>query len=145
MSLQKTLVVAALLCAGTTVALAAPVKYLIVDRSSEAVMTKDGSDAVWADKLPQKLAVRLAKLYPTGRYGFISQVEGGFTESKQCVVTARVMLVPRSGKSLVFDAKKGATTFDAQPGLTQPQCQDLAKAKLGEAIAAVMSSLVAEK
>lgn len=135
---------AALLITASSITLAAPASYLMRDQSSQVLIDKATTQAVWKEQLPAKTLARLAKLYPVSRFGFISQVEGGFTEGKQCVVTARVMMVPRSGKSLVFDARKSATTFDAQPNLTQGQCQDLAKAKLKEAVTAVMSSLVAD-
>jgi hypothetical protein len=136
------LVAAWLLLASSTL-MAAPPAYLTVDRSSAAVMDNATAQSVWREKMPAKRVQRLSKLFPVGRYGFISQVEGGFTEAKVCVVTARVMLVPRSGKALLFDPKKTATTFDSAPNATQAQCQDLAKAKLAEAIAAVDSSLAA--
>lgn len=134
--------VGALLLSASSITLAATPAYLVQSHSSEAVLDKAGALAVWKEQLNAKTTLRLSKLYPLARYGFISQVEGGFTDNKMCVVTARVMLVPRSGKSLIFDAKKSATTFDTKSDLTQAQCQDLAKAKLGEAISAVMSSLV---
>ncbi len=135
--------VAALLVSASSIGLAAPPVYLTVNHSAEAVMDKTTASAVWKEQLPTKVMLRLAQLYPVARYGFISQVEGGFSDAKQCVITARVMLVPRAGKRLVFEAKKSATTFDAQPNLTQPQCKDLAKAKLNEAITAVLGSLIA--
>ena len=121
---------------------AAPKAYLTVDHSTEAVMDEATAQSVWVDKMPAQLNKRLFKLYPTPRWGFVSQVEGGFTADKVCVITARAMLMPRSGKVLSFKPSKTATAFDAQAGATQAQCKALAKAKLGEAIEAVLSSLV---
>ncbi|MBL0086973.1 MAG: hypothetical protein IPP44_09850 [Ideonella sp.] len=137
------LLTALLFSAASSLALAAPVSYLTVDHSSATLMDKAGADAVFKAAVPQKLAARLAKLYPVGRFGFITQVEGGFTEAKTCVVTARAMLVPRSGKALVFTPRKSAMAFDAQANASQQQCKDLAAAKLKEAIDSVLSSLVA--
>ncbi|MEK8051937.1 hypothetical protein AACH10_16920 [Ideonella sp. DXS22W] len=120
---------------------AAP-KYLIVDRSSEAVMDKATAEAEWAKQIEAKGAKRLAKLYPLAKWGFISQVEGGFTADKTCVVTARAMLVPRAGKVLQFVPDKTATVFDAKAGADAAACKALGAAKLGEAIDSVLSSLV---
>lgn len=134
--------VAAMLAGASSIALAAPPAYLMVDQSSAALMDKAAAQAAWQAEMPAKLTKRLFKLYPTGRWGFITQVEGGFTQAKACVVTARVMLVPRAGKVLQFVPNKAATAFDSLPNATQDQCRDLAKAKLDEAITAVLSSLV---
>lgn len=120
---------------------AAP-KYLIVDRSSEAVMDKATAEAEWTKQIEAKGAKRLAKLYPLAKWGFISQVEGGFTADKTCVVSARAMLVPRAGKVLQFAPDKTATVFDAKPGIDMAACKALGAAKLGEAVDSVLSSLV---
>lgn len=132
-----------LLIATAGAASAAPAAYLTIDHSSEAVMDKATAQAIWKEHLPDDLTRRLLKLYPSGKYGFFSQVEGGFTESKLCVVTARAMMLPRAGKVLQAVPQKTTTTFDAQPNLTAAQCQDLAKAKLREAVSALVSPLVA--
>ncbi|MBP6902470.1 MAG: hypothetical protein KBC73_20440 [Burkholderiaceae bacterium] len=144
-----------LLCAATlAMAIASPVlaadaakpaakpAYLIVDHSVEAVMDKATAMAVWDSKFDDKLELRLKKLYPVMKWGFISQVEGGFTADKTCVVTARATMVPRAIKVLKFVPTKGATTFDAKTGLDQAGCKALAKAKLEEAIDSMTSSLV---
>lgn len=120
----------------------AAAKYLIIDRSSEAVMDKATAEAEWSKQIEAKGAKRLAKLYPLARWGFISQVEGGFTADKTCVVTARAMLVPRAGKLLQFAPDKSATVFDAKPGIDAAACKALGAAKLGEAVDSVLSSLV---
>jgi hypothetical protein len=134
---------AAALIAASGASFAATPVFLTLDHSSEGVLDKAAAQAVWKEKLNDKLVKRLAKLYPVGKWAFISQVEGGFTADKQCVVTARVVLAPRAGKSAVFTPNKKATAFDAKPGLSQEQCKDLGKAKLNESIDAVLSSLIA--
>lgn len=116
-------------------------RYLIIDRSSEAVMDKATAEAEWAKQIEAKGAKRLAKLYPLGKWGFISQVEGGFTADKTCVVSARAMLVPRAGKVLQFAPEKIATVFDAKTGADAAACKALGAAKLAEAVDSVLSSL----
>jgi len=138
----KLLAAGLLVSAGTS--FAAPPAFLTLDHSSEVLIDKAGADAVWHQQLDGKV-LRLAKLYPVAKWGFVSQVEGGFSADKACVVTARAMLVPRSGKNLMFKPAKSAMVFDSKPGLDQAQCKDLAKAKLVEAIEAVTSSLIASK
>lgn len=119
----------------------AAARYLIVDRSSEAVMDKATAEAEWVRQIDAKGAKRLAKLYPLAKWGFISQVEGGFTADKTCVVTARAMLVPRAGKALQFAPEKTATVFDAKAGADAAACKALGAAKLAEAVDSVLSSL----
>ena len=136
---------AALLLLSAAAVSAAPARHLIVDHSSEAVMDKGGALAIWQSQLDDKRMARIAKLYPVGKWGFISQVEGGFTPDKACVVTARAMLVPRVlGSRLVFQPTKSATTFGTAAGATTEQCKALASDKLKEAIKAVDSSLAAQ-
>ena len=114
--------------------------YITLDHSTDAVMDKTAAQAIWTEGLAGKTA-KLNKLYPTKRWGFVSEVEGGFNQAKTCVVTARVMMMPVSGKSLLFKPSKTATAFDALPNATREQCQDAAKAKLKEAVQGVLSSL----
>ena len=134
---------AATLVFGAAAAAAAPARYLILDHSSETLIDKSGALAVWGSRLDDKQLARLKKLYSTSKWGFISQVEGGFTADKACVVTARAMMVPRiSGDRLVFKPNKTATTFASQAGATREQCRELASGKLNEAIDAVASSLI---
>jgi hypothetical protein len=132
---------ATLLAAATGASLAATPAYLTLDHSSAVLIDKAGADAVWKQQFDGKL-LHLAKLYPVGKWGFVSQVEGGFSADKACVVTARAMMLPRSGKNLVFKPFKSAMVFDSKAGVDQAGCQALAKAKLAEAIDAVTSSLV---
>ena len=119
---------------------AAPV-YITHDHSSEALLDNASAQAILKDGMADQLA-RLAKLYPTRRWGFLSEVDGGFNASKTCVITARVLMLPLSGKSLIYKPNKTATTFDALPGATRQQCRDLAKAKLKEAVQSMLFSLV---
>jgi hypothetical protein len=140
--LSSVVMLCALAAAG---ARAADSPFLTIDRSTQGLIDSALAQAVWSEHITKAGPKRLAKLYPPGRWGFLSQVEGGFTASKVCVVTARAAMVPRSGKQVVFKPEKMATAFDALPGASQEQCQALAKAKLDEAVSAVMSSLVAPR
>jgi hypothetical protein len=142
--MKSSKLLAAALLVSASAAFAAPPQYLIIDQSSAAVMDKDGALSIWKGQIDAKLLARLIKLYPVSKWGFISQVEGGFTADKTCVVTARAMMVPRIvGNRLVFKPSKTATTFASQAGANQEQCKALAGDKLKEAITAVGSSLVA--
>ncbi|MEO7152054.1 MAG: hypothetical protein ABIX46_10165 [Burkholderiaceae bacterium] len=122
-------------------AMAAPVPYLTLDHSTEVLMDKASANQLWLEGLP---AARLARLYPPSKWGFVSQVEGGFTDARVCVVTARAMLVPRKGKTLVFQPRQTATAFATLPGASQQQCRDIARSKLKEAVAAVVAPLLRE-
>jgi hypothetical protein len=119
---------------------AAQPQYVSFDHSSETLMDAATAKAMWKKQLP---AARLAKLYPIKKWGFASEVEGGFNAANTCVVTARAMLMPLRSKLLTFKPEKTATTFDALPNATRDQCRELARKKLEEAIQAVVFSLVA--
>ena len=134
---------AAALLAGASSLHAATPAYLVMDFSTEALISKSDALAIWKGQLDDKQLKRLSKLYPVSKWGFVSQVEGGFTADKTCVVTARAMLVPRSGKTLVFKPNKSSTAFDAKANATWIDCKALATAKLKEAIDSVDSSLIA--
>ncbi len=136
MATARLLVALLTTCAST--AFAAPASYLTLDHSSGMLMDKATAQALWKDNLP----ARLLKLYPVGKWGFASEVEGGFDDAKICIVTARAMMLPRSGKTLVFRPSKTTTTFGIQAAASLPQCRALAKAKLGEAIAAMNFALL---
>ena len=129
-----------LLLAGVVAAQAAPARHVTLDHSSATLIDKPTALGLWQ----QHLTARVVKLYPVSKWGFVSQVEGGFDDNKVCVVTARAMMMPRSGKTLLFVPTKSATTFVSQPGATIEQCRSLAKTKLDEAIIAVRSSLLAD-
>ena len=122
-------------------AVAAPAPYLTLDHSTEMLMDKASANQLWLEGLP---AARLARLYPPSKWGFVSQVEGGFTDARVCVVTARAMLLPRKGKTLVFQPRQTATAFATQPGASQQQCRDIARSKLKEAVGAVVAPLLRE-
>jgi hypothetical protein len=66
------------------------------------------------------------------------------TAAGVCVVTARVMMIALTPtvKAPLFRPNKTATTFDAATGASPEQCKALARAKLGEALQGVVSSLV---
>lgn len=130
-------VAALALCAS---AQAAPPKAQLLDFSAQSLIDEAGAKAVLDEAIP----ARLWKVYPTSKWAFVSQVEGGITASGTCVVTARVMMVPLTPtmKAVLFRPEKIATAFDAQAGATPDQCKSLAKAKLGEAARSVVSSLV---
>jgi hypothetical protein len=135
---------AALLVAAASVTFAAPEQYPYRDHSSPALIDADSALKIWRAQADDSQRQRIQKLYPPSNWGFISQVQGGFTPEKTCVVTARTMLVPRMrGDRLEFKPKASATTFAAQPGATNDQCRELAAAKLKEAVLAIRSSLIA--
>jgi hypothetical protein len=114
-------------------------KRVLLDLSTEAVMDSATAKAILAEAIP----ARVWKLYPPRRWGFVSQVEGGFTDSKTCVVTARVMLAPLTvTDGVILRPEKRATVFDAIPNATREQCRQLARDKLREAADVVVSSLV---
>ncbi|MBL8341640.1 MAG: hypothetical protein JNL30_09240 [Rubrivivax sp.] len=124
-------------------ALAQPVreaKSLLLDYSSEALIDADSAKAMLKENIPAKVW----KVYPEERWTFLSQVEGGLTREGVCVVTARVVLLPRTGtvRAVLWRPEKKATAFDAKPGATAEQCKAVAREKLKEAITAVVSSLV---
>ena len=125
------------LLAASSAALAAPPKYISEDHSADALMDDATAKALWAENL----SLRLSKLYPVGKWGFASEVQGGFTSANNCVVTARAMMLPRSARGLVFKPAKTTTTFDTIPGASMAQCKDLSKRKLQEAIQALTSAL----
>ena len=120
-------------------AYAAPPIYTVVDNSSPALMDQATAEGLWK----QRTSAKLMRLYPVKKWGFVTEVEGGFDDAKVCMVTARAMMLPRSGKTLVYRPAKTATAFGTHPAASPQQCKTLAKAKLGEAIEAVSSALLA--
>ena len=129
--------VLALLAVMATGAQAAPAAYLTLDHSSAMLMDAATARDLWRQNLP----ARLLRLYPAKKWGFVSEVEGGFDDARVCVITARAMMLPRSGKALIFAPAKTATAFGTQAGASAAQCRSLAKGKLAEAITAVTSTL----
>lgn len=130
---------AALLSLCSSLACAAPPAYITLDHSTTVLMDPATARVLWQPNLSAKLF----KLYPGKKWGFVSEVEGGFDEARVCVVTARAMMLPRSGKALIFHPDKTATAFGIQAGATAEQCKALARNKLKEAIGAVISALLA--
>ncbi len=121
-------------------AVAAAPKPRLVDHSTAAVMDKATAIGIVGDGIP----ARVWKLYPTSRWTFVSQVQGGVTASGTCVITAQVMMLPLTEtlKAVLFRPTKSATAYDALPNATPEQCKALGKTKLKEAVEAVVSSLV---
>jgi hypothetical protein len=132
------------LAAGATAASAADTEaggYVTEDHSTESLISKAAVAGIWKQGLPED---RLAKLYPKAKWGFLSQVEGGLTTGQTCVVTARVVMLPRTSptRRLVWEPSKTSTTFDAKAGATAAQCSELAAAKLKEALQSLVTGLV---
>jgi hypothetical protein len=121
-------------------AFAAPPKTVLLDFSPDTLIDEASAKSVLKEGIP----ARVWKVYPASKWGFVSQVEGGITAGGVCVITARVMMVPltQALKAVLFRPEKIATAFDAASGASADQCKQLAKAKLVEATASVVSSLV---
>ena len=121
-------------------AFAATPQYLVLDQSTPNLIDKASAAAT----LKEITTPQMLKLYSPKKWGFATEVEGGFTASKTCVVTARVMMIALTPtvKAPLFRPNKTATTFDAATGASAEQCKSLARAKLGEALQGVVSSLV---
>jgi hypothetical protein len=136
--MKPTALIVALLVTTAPLSFAAPTSYLTINHSTSMLMDDATAKPVWQERLSAKLP----RLYPEKRWGFVSEVEGGFDDAKVCVVTARAMLLPRSGKNLVFRPAKTATAYGMQAGATADQCKALAKLKLGEAVGAINTALL---
>ncbi len=124
-------------------AFAAAPKRMSFDDSANFLIDSAAAEQIWKENTP----ARVTKLYPSKKFRFVSEVTGGFNESKICVVTARAMLLPVvmlpvQGSKIVYAPVKSATAFDAAPNLSKVQCQELAKVKLKEAIQSVTAALV---
>ncbi|MEO5881209.1 MAG: hypothetical protein ABIQ06_02225 [Caldimonas sp.] len=123
-----------------------PVEYVFVDDSSPMLIDTVGAVAVWKSQIDDRTRRRLQRLYPVSKWGFVSQVQGGFTQDGACVVTARTVLVPRVlGSRLVFKPQRSATAFGSQGGATREQCREFAALKLKEAIVGMRTSLIADR
>jgi hypothetical protein len=121
-------------------AFAAGSPYVVADHSTATLIDKAAVDAIWHAQLPEP---RLARLYPPKKFGFLSQVVGGF-EGQTCVVTARAMLLPRTSPThrLVWEPSKSTATFGTKANATAAQCSELAAEKLKEAVQSLVASLV---
>ena len=125
-----------------TSAFAATPKPMSADQSANFLIDAATAEKIWRENTPAKMT----RMYPTKKFRFVSEVTGGFNEGKTCVVTARAMLLPVvllpvQGSKIVYAPIKSATAFDAAPGLTREQCQELARGKLKEAIQSVTTAL----
>lgn len=139
-SFARALFAASALLSATVLAAPAALKYSIRDNSSETLIDATTAKQVWLDNLP----TAPNKIWPEKKYGYLSEVNGGFDANKHCVVVARTMLVPLgpiNKKTFVYDPKKTSVAFAAQAGATPEQCKALAKDKLREAVQSIVSSL----
>jgi hypothetical protein len=134
-----------LLLAVSSAAVAAPPpQYLFVDDSSPILIDHESAVKIWQAQVDDNTRLRLQKLYPVSKWGFVSQVQGGFTTDGVCVITARAVLVPRVlGSRLVFKPQRSATAFASKPSATKEECRTLAAGKLKDAVVAVRSALIA--
>lgn len=127
-----------------TRAFAATPKPMSLDDSANFLIDAATAEQIWKENTP----ARVVKLYPTRKFRFVSEVTGGFTDGKTCVVTARAMLLPVvllpiQGTKVVYAPIKSATAFDAAPNLSREQCRELARTKLKEAVQSVAATLAA--
>ena len=113
---------------------------LLLDLSAEALIDAASAKALVREHVP----ARVWKLYPETKWTFLSQVQGGLTSAGICVVTARVVMLPRTGtvRAVLWRPSHAASAFDARPGATPEQCKALAREKLTEATTSVVSALV---
>jgi hypothetical protein len=131
------LLISALLLSANAMAATTAPKFKIKNNSPVALIDDASATAIWLENLPAKLA----KPYPVKKWGYLSEVNGGFDDHKVCVVAARAMMVPVSGKNFIYAPKKTAVTLGSQAGATAEQCNALAKTKLKEAVHAIVASL----
>ncbi len=121
---------------------AADAKTRFVDHSNSALIDDASAKAVMNENIPAKVW----RIHPASRYTFLSQVEGGITPDKTCVVSARVMVLPLTAtvRAVLFRPlpQRTATAFGAIANASTEQCRVLAKDKLKEATNAVVSSIV---
>lgn len=136
----KIVLLSAILLVSTSAFAASPtVKYVLVNHSTALLLDKEAAAVIWTESIPGKVA----KAYSPKKWGFLTEVEGGFTANNTCVVSASVMLLPVgvNGKTLLFKPAKTTSTFDALPAATKDQCTELARSKLKEAIHAMIAAL----
>jgi hypothetical protein len=97
---------------------------------------------ITTDNIP----ARVWRIHSPGSYAFLSQVEGGLTSQRTCVITARVVVLPLTGTLNVPMwrpvPKMTATAFDSQANSSTEQCQGVAREKLREATLAIVSGIV---
>jgi hypothetical protein len=134
----------ALILVFSTGAFAAKPKPMSVDESGSFLIDNATSEKLWKENTP----ARVVKLYPPRKFRFVSDVIGGFNDSKTCVVSARAMLMPViflpiQGTKILYAPIKSAGAFDAVGGLDRDKCQELARTKLKDAIQSLTSALAA--
>lgn len=114
--------------------------YTVRDHSTAGLISESAALAIWKAELPE---ARLEKPYPSKRWGFVSQVEGGLANGT-CVVTARAAMLPLTSptRRLVWEPSKMSTTFDAKAGASAAECSALAADKLKEAVKSLVTGLV---
>ncbi len=119
---------------------AAGPKTNLIDHSNDVLIDEAGAKSLMAEVLPAKVW----KIYPAGKYAFLSQVEGGVTPAGMCVVTARVMLLPLTPtvRAVLFRPQKTATAFDAKTVGNRAECRTLAHDLLKRASEAIASDIV---
>lgn len=117
-----------------------PKNAVLIDHSMPTLIDANTAKGMIAESV----TARVWKLYPPHKWGYVTQVTGGFASGGTCVVSARTMIMALTPtlKVMMFRPYKTATAFDAAPGLSQDACRDLAKQKLQESINGVVSSLV---
>ena len=90
----------------TTAALAQPAreaKLLLLDLSSEALIDAETAKGLLKEGIPAKVW----RLYPQGKWTFLSQVEGGLTRDGICVVTAQFDLPNYKGLPVTLKSAAG--------------------------------------
>jgi hypothetical protein len=118
-------------------AMAAAPKFPIKNNGPVALVDDAFAVSTWLENLPESTTLK----YPVRRYGYLSEINGGFDDHKNCVVTVRAMQVPVVGKRFIYNPNKTAITFATMAGATSEQCSALAKLKLKEAVQSVVASL----
>jgi hypothetical protein len=101
-----------LLAAG---AQAAAPKSISIDRSGSSLIDAATSEKLWKANTP----ARVAKLYPTRKFRFVSEITGGFNEAKNCIVSARAMLLPVvylpiQGTKVIYEPIKSASAAQSR-------------------------------
>jgi hypothetical protein len=115
-------------------------KSMLLDLSNAALIGEAEAKALLKSQIPAKVW----KLYPEGRWTFLSQVEGGITPDGICVVTARVVMLPRTAtvRAVLWRPKETATAYGAKAGANVDECKSIARDKLEQAATAVVSALI---
>lgn len=134
------LLLVAPLLAWTAVSSAAPPKINLVDHSNGLLIGEADAKSVVAANIPPAVW----RIYPASRFAIASQVEGGMTADNTCVVAARVMVLPvtPTARAVLFRPQKTATAFGAAPNSSSEQCRAMARVKLKDATASVVSAIV---